>query len=377
MFKLCSIRLIDQYIISQLIAPWLFALSICSILGEVIGISFEQVKFMISDDLPISISAYIHYLKFPTFVAQALAFSLLIATIIVYNKLATGSEVIALQSYGISLLRLLMPGLIISLFISGVKFAVDELIVPDANYKAAMVLEQQWNVDRTKLAKYNKRDIIYQEFEQHQHQQHLKLLFFAEQFTEKQMRGVTLLRYQNQRLYSIITAQSAYWNEESQLWQFVLGHEDRLNSNGSSAQFRDFHELPLKLTKNMLNYVNHHRDHREMNIIELYQQLEIVKNTNNIKQIRQLKISIQERYALPFSCLVFAWLGSTLGIISKPKAKSNTIGFAAIAIFAYYATQLLSNSLATAGVVLPFWGVWLPNLIGLSSGYFILFSTNK
>jgi lipopolysaccharide export system permease protein len=130
--------------------------------------------------------------------------------------------------------------------------------------------------------------------------------------------------------------------------------------------------LPLKLTKNILDYANHHRDHREMNIIELYQRLEIIKNTNNIKQICQLKISIQERYALPFSCIVFAWLGSTSGITSKPKAKSNSMGLAAIAIFVYYAIQFISNSLAIAQVISAFWGAWLPNLIDFSLGYFFL-----
>ncbi len=49
------------------------------------------------------------------------------------------------------------------------------LIIPRANYQAAMVLEQQLNIDRTQLAKYNKKEIIYQEFETNRHQKHLKL----------------------------------------------------------------------------------------------------------------------------------------------------------------------------------------------------------
>ncbi|GAB4534084.1 MAG: hypothetical protein Tsb0014_20040 [Pleurocapsa sp.] len=41
-------------------------------------------------------------------------------------------------------------------------FIFHEFIVPAANYEAAMILENEWNVDRTQLAKYNKQEIIYQ-----------------------------------------------------------------------------------------------------------------------------------------------------------------------------------------------------------------------
>lgn len=251
-------------------------------------------------------------------------------------------------------------------------FVFNELVVPPANYKAAIILEQEWNVDRTKLAKYNKQEIIYQEFENNKHKKHLKLLFFAEHFDGENMREIILLKYQNQKVRQIITAHSAQWKEQQQQWKLFFGNFYILSEKGAYIQTNNFEQLSLKLTKNIIDYANHHRDNREMNIIDLYRRLAIVKHTDNIKLIRELQISIHERYAAPISCLVFTFLGATLGISSKIKANHNNLGVAAIIILIYYSTQFLSTTLAVYKVISIFLGVWFPNLLGLSVSCFIL-----
>ena len=367
-----NISLVDRYIINQLIPSFVFALAICTILGELIGITFEQVKFVANYDLPVAIAARVHYLKLPAFISLGLPFALLMATIITYGQLSAKSEIVALHSFGISLYRLLVPTIAIALLMTLVMFVFQEFVVPPANYQAAMILEKEWGVDRTQLAKYNKREIIYQEFEKNN--SNLKLLFIADRFNGKQMQGVTLLKYQQQKLTEIITSQAARWDEKKQLWQLFSGRQIALDSHSGYAQTNNFEVLPYKLSKNILDYANHHRDRREMNIVELYRRLEIIKNTADFNKIRQLKISIQERYALPFSCLIFAFLGCTLGtsVTTESKSKSNSFGIAILAIFTYYSSQFLSASLSVTGIITVFWGAWLPNLLGLAFGFYLL-----
>ncbi|WP_019505775.1 LptF/LptG family permease [Pleurocapsa sp. PCC 7319] len=367
-----KISLADRYIISQFIPPLIFAVAICTILGELVGITFEQIRFISRDGLPINIAAYIHLLKLPAFITLALPMAFLIATIITFSQLSARSEIIALQSFGVSLYRIIIPVLFVSLIVTGFMFVFHEFIVPPANYRAAMILEKEWGVDRTKLAKYNKREIIYQQFETNKLKPHLKLLFIANRFDGKQMQGVTLFKYQNKKLQEIIIAQAAQWNEKQQLWQLLWGRQDILNPDGTYAQTRNFEKLSLKLTKNILDFANHHRDRREMNIMELYRRLKLITNTNNVKKIRQLKISIQERYAHPFSCFVFTLLGSSLGISAGTTSKSNSLGIAAIAIFSYFFAQIFFTALAVVGVISIFCGVWLPNFLGLLFGFYFL-----
>lgn len=367
-----KISLLDCYIAQQILPSFIFNVAVCSIISEVIGISFEQAKFAIEEELPVTIVMYIHWLKLPYFISLALPFSLLIASISVYTKLSNKNETIAMQSFGISLYRQIISSLVIACIATMIVFTFHELVVPDTNYKAAMILEQEWNVDRTKLSKYNKKEIIYQEFEKNKYEKKLKMLFFADRLINKEMKEVTIIKYENQKIKQIIVARSAKWKEQQQKWQLLSGSFYMLNKQGIYIQSYDFEQMYLELNNNILNYVSHQRDNREMNIVDLYRRLAVVKNTNNIKQIRALEISIQERYAEAFSCIIFTFLGSVLGVNSRMKANHSSFGIALIIIFIYYSTKLFSITLAASKVISVFWGVWLPNLLGLIVGYLIL-----
>ncbi len=367
-----KITLLDRYIIKELIPTFLFSLTICSILGELIGISFEQIGFALEEELPVNIVVYIHWLKLPAFIYIALSFALLISTIKIYTNLSNKNEIIAFQSVGISLCRLIIPALAIALIFIILMFVFQELIIPPANYQAAMVLENQLDIDRNKLAKYNKKEIIYQEFETDNNQKHLKLLFFADNFDGEKMRDITLLKFKNRKIRQIIIARSTKWNNQTKQWELFSGKFKLLNSNNTYVVSQDFDKLSLSLTRKILDYANHHLDNREMNTIDLYRRLTVVKNTGNTKQIRELQISIQERYAAPVSCLIFTFLGSTLGISSRKQANRNSLGIAAIVICVYYATQFISTALSVAEVIPVFWGVWFPNFNGLLIGWFLL-----
>ena len=372
-----SIALLDQYIGKELMPSFIFSLIICTIICELVGISFEQIRFVVEEGLPVSIAVYVHWLKLPAFICVASPFALFTATIIVYTKLSTKNEIVALQSFGISLYRLIIPSLLFACVMTANVFIFHELIVPSANYKAAMILEREWEVDRTKLAKYNQKEIIYQEFEVNQHQNHLRLLFFAENFDGTKLRGITLLKYQNQKIRQIIIARSAQWNERLKQWQLFSGSLNKLSTQGTIVSTNNFENLTFKLTRNILDYANHYLDNREMNIIDLYHRLAVVKPTKNSKKIRELQTSIQERYATPVSCLVFTFLGSALGISAKSKANQNSLGMAAITSLCYYFTQFLSTTLIVAEVISVFLGVWFPNLLDLSISCLILKITQQ
>jgi lipopolysaccharide export system permease protein len=294
----------------------------------------------------LKIAFYVHLFKLPAFVSLGLPLALLMAGLIVFGDLSLKNEITAFRTFGISLIRLYAPILIISLLLSFIMFIFHELVVPPANFKAATLLEREWDVDRSGLAKYNKKDIIYVKQASNHDESDLDFLFFARQFKDQKMHGVTLIKYKNNHFSEIIISKYATWD----------GYYDKINS---------FEELPISLAEKLLDYVGDHRDHREMNIFELYNRLDLIKQSGSVRHVRQLKFSIQERYALPFSCLTFAFLGSSMGITLRGAGKVNNFGLATVIIFVYYTLQFLSQSLAMVGAISVFLGVWTSNLLGL------------
>ncbi|MBV6624059.1 MAG: LptF/LptG family permease [Rivularia sp. (in: Bacteria)] len=265
-----EITLLDRYIIKELIPSLLFSLAICTILAELVGISFEQISIAVEENLPVYLVVQTHWLKLPAFICVALPFSLLISTIVIYTKLSNKNEIIALQSLGISSQRLIIPNLAIACILTLIIFVVQELIVPPANYQAAMMLETELKIDRNELAKYNKQNVIYQEFTENNSDKHLKLLFFADSFDGKRMNDITLIKLHNQQVREIVIASSAEWKEQAKKWELISGRFNLIGNDNTYIVSDDFEQLSLRLSRKILDYANHHRDNREMNLIDLY-----------------------------------------------------------------------------------------------------------
>ena len=381
---LSKLFLIDRYIIRQLIPPFIFALGICTTLAELIGISFEQVRFMVERDFPFALSVQVHLLKLPAFISFGLPIALLLATIITYSQLARKNEIIALQSCGVSLLGLIKPAIILSFAVAVIMFVFDQVVVPPANYQAAILIENQFKVDRNLLAKYQKKNFIYREFTSNQNPKNLKLLLVADRFDGQKMTGITLLQFTENNLQNIITANRALWDKKLKLWNLFEGSQSLIHSNGSYTKVNNFDKISLPLSQNILNYANNYRDNREMNIGQLYHRLNIVSHTNHEKKMRKLRISIQQRYALPFSCVVFTLLGAVLECdraISPfhrdRNIKINSVTLIVIIVFIYQFSQFLTTALSTAGIIPVIGGVWFPNSLGLGFVGVVIFFNQR
>ncbi|MFM8006489.1 MAG: LptF/LptG family permease, partial [Dolichospermum sp.] len=137
-------------------------------------------------------------------------------TIFVYDKLSSTREIIALQSCGISLYKLIYPAINLSLILSLILFIVNEFIVPVSNYQAAITLEKAMNINRWDI---KNNDIVYKELANRNYEQisdennYLKYLFYAERFSNGKMKEVTLLIRDTQGLKVIIKSKFAEWNQ--------------------------------------------------------------------------------------------------------------------------------------------------------------------
>ena len=230
-----QISLLERYLISQLITPLLFSIVIVTVVAESIGISFEQFRFLMEKRLSFDVLIYLHILKLPEFIIYSLPIAILMATIFTYQKLSENSEIIALQNCGLSLYRLVYPGVIIGLLLTILILMLNEVVVPPANYKAAITLEKHLNIIRENLRNH---DIFYVEISNDKtvnlgsKRKYLKYLFYAEELTNIKMRSVVLLIRDTERLKMIINSEFAECYSEEYCY-FYDGNKTIINANGS------------------------------------------------------------------------------------------------------------------------------------------------
>jgi hypothetical protein len=102
-------KILFNYIAVKIISALCVATFLCMVLGEFIGISFEQMRFLADNRISINTSILIHILAAPKFLVITLPYALLMANIVVYKELSRTSEIIALRSFGVSVRRILLP----------------------------------------------------------------------------------------------------------------------------------------------------------------------------------------------------------------------------------------------------------------------------
>lgn len=362
-----QISLLERYLISQLITPLLFSIVIVTVVAESIGISFEQFRFLMEKRLSFDVLIYLHILKLPEFIIYSLPLAILMATIFTYQKLSENSEIIALQNCGLNLYRLVYPGVIISLLLTILILILNEVVVPLANYKAAITLEKHLNIIRENLRNH---DIFYVEISNDQtvnlgyKRKYLKYLFYAEELTNMKMKSVVLLIRDTERLKMIINSQFAECYSEEYCY-FYDGNKTIINANGSYGRNLKFDKISLYLP-NISSQFKADReklDHREMSLYQAYQQLSILETAGDRQNFLKLQVHIQKRFTSAISSTVFALLGSAIGINTKTRVRYNSFALTLGIILIYNMFQLITDILVVSENISLVW-VWLPNIVG-------------
>ena len=348
-----------SYIITKIVPSLLFFIILCLILGELVGISFEQMRLITADKISIGTSIYIHIFAAPKFLLMTIPYALFMANIITYSKLSKSSEIIALCSFGISISRILMPCFILSVLIAVVTFCFQELVVTESNFKTATTLEKAVNIERDITI----NDFVYSQFDNVSQEKEINLLLYAKTANNKMMEDVTILSFNHGNLYKIIIAPLASWISGEKTWQLHQGTEEQIDKSKHIATSNfELYDLKIRDTFNQL--LTHTRDDNELNIFDLRRKLNIFKETGHEKEIFQLERSIQDRFIHPVSCVVFSLIGASIGICLQPKSANNEFGLGLTVILSYYVLQFINTTLIGNGSI-PVWGAWIPSLFGI------------
>ncbi|MDJ0600444.1 MAG: LptF/LptG family permease [Crocosphaera sp.] len=370
-----SLSLMDRYLASQLIGPLLFSVGLVSVLGVAIGYLSDLADKVVDSNLPLIQASEILLLKVPEFTAYALPISVMLSTLLTYGRLSNDSELIALRGCGVSLYRLIVPALVMSLIVTGVTFLMSELVVPAANYRATAILVEYLQEEHPY---WQNKDIFYPDYEQvilpnGEKEKRLRHLFFAEQFDGQNLKTLTVLEWLEERLNRIVVSDSATWNKQEETWDFFNGTIYQLSPDASYKEAYPFEHRQLPLTKAAFEFALQGRDPYEMNIIQARQYMKILKMMGDDKKLRMFQVRIQQKLAFPFICVVFGVIGSALGSTPQQMSRATGFGLSVVIIFSYYLLGFLIGSLGLMGLISPILAGWLPNIFGLAMGGWLLY----
>ena len=374
-----KISLLDRWLLAEISAPLLFAVAAFTVLGLSIGVMFELARRLV-DGLPILVALQLLLLNIPSFLVLSLPMATLFATLLAYSKLSSNSELTALRSLGVSTTRLVVPALALSIFLTGLTFVVNDVIVPRANTQAEITLQR--GLGRA-LATEKGKDITFNSFgkiydpKTDTSSTGLRQLFYARRFERGEMLEVTLLDFSRADYRQMWIAERAIFNESKSMWEFFNGQVLTLNPNGSTTRLA-FDENFYPLSSGPLQVAKLPDDANDMTLTQAIAAEKIESDAGNIKAARKLRVRIQEKFSFPMACIVFGLIGSSLG--SRPgsrTSRSQGFGVSILLILGYYALSVSFSSLGLSGILPPFLAAWLPVLLSLGAGGLLLRQSSR
>ncbi|WPF90107.1 LptF/LptG family permease [Cyanobacterium aponinum AL20118] len=370
--------ILDSYLFQELIPPFIFSVAIFSTLGVAIATLSDLSYKIVNANLPFIYALQIFFLKIPEYVAYALPISVLLTTLMTYSRLSKDSELIAFYNCGLSLYRLITPALILSLIVTGLTFIFNELIVPNANYKATTILVEQINEQRKFLLR---QDIFYPEYvnvkeKNGKSNKYLKTLFYAQEFDGENMQSLTILDTEKKGLNKVIISEKGTWNNQDKVWDLFNGFIYDITKNQIKAEGKFFEKTQISLPKTPLELASKSRDPYEMNIIQSLEYIKLLRLLGDDKTVLMFQVRTAQKISFPFVCVIFGLVGSSLGSRPNNASKATSFGLCVGIVFFYYLGSFMISSLGLIGIISPLMAAWIPNFIGLLIGGFLLVKEN-
>ena len=378
------IPLLDRWIISKLIPILFFAISAFTIVSLSVGVMFDLIRKIVEFGLPIVVALKIFFLSLPGFLVLAFPMSVLLTCLLTYGNLSSNSEILALKSLGINNFRIILPSLSLALFMTLLTFIFNDNLVPISNRVGANIMEN--NIGKSIKTEKGKYNISFSKYgsilEANTNKPidsatHLTHIFYARRFLNNVMYEVTVVDLSKKETKILIAADNGKFVDQLNSWEFSNGEMIITNDEGSVSTISfDTYNYPLDNGPSKLAAIP--SDAKNMTISEARKAEEMYAMAGNIKESRKMKVRIYEKITLPFSCIVFSLIGSTLGIKQNIRSsKSQGFGLSIIIIFLYYLTCFVFSSMGIVGLITPFLSAWIPVFIFLGFGTLLVRRSNK
>ncbi len=371
--------LIDRWLLGQIIPPMIFAISAFTVISLSVGVMFDLIRKIVEFGLPLFLAFKVLFFSLPSFLVLSFPMAVLLSTLLAYGKLSSNSELLALKSLGIKTSRIISPAIALSIFMTGLTFYFNDNLVPTSNKLAETTLRAgigssfsgEQGKDNIMFSRYgsrinasNKKPTKINTFLTH--------IFYASWYQNNIMEEVTVLDFSREDFQQILKAKTGKFDKKSSSWIFSDGSIVSIDPSGQTTNIQ-FKEYTYPFVEGPMELAKVPKDATEMTLKEAIQAEKIYKKTGNLKEVRRIKVRIQEKFTLPFACLVFGLIGSSLGSKSNLRSsKSQGFGLSVILILIYYVMSFIFSSFGVKGILPPIFAAWLPVLISLGGGIYLL-----
>jgi lipopolysaccharide export system permease protein len=302
----------------------------------------------------------------PEWLMQGLPIATLLALLFSLGNLSKNNEIITIKASGISLWNIIILFIIMGFIIGIGDFTIRELIIPKTS-----LYNEKIRKEKIKKEEIAIQTDFYNRIIPLKNTTRMTMGYLDTK--AKTMKNVVLEKYdQNFAIKRLILAQTAIWENNS--WVLKDGIIRNFTSNfWNEIHFQSYNSnidiTPLEMSVQDIRYdtMNVKQFKKYINQLKIFGQ-------SAIKE----KIILDIRFASVFAHIVVMMVGIPFAINSSKKTnRILSFTFALTAAFMYWIVQAMTKTLGENLVLSPLVAAWLPNIIFLTTGIYLLNNVRK
>ncbi len=358
-------KLIYKYLIRSFVNTFIFALIALCVLFVIVDLMEKIDKFIDQEaSIWIVIEYYIYFL--PEILKLMMPIAALLGTLFSVGKFSTDNEITAMKSGGISIYKIMLPYVFISLLISIGHFYFNGWIVPRAQTHKITLEQKYLNKISSSM---NLVNVYFRESP-------LKNILMGYYDADgKYANSVAIETYTSEkqpRLSERFEAEKIQWDTLNNQW-IAYNALVRHYSNSGEISMERFDSTIVALSLSHNQIVKLKMSTKEMTFPEFKNYIALLKKGG--KNIRQLLIEEQGNYAFPFANLIVVLFGVPFASVRKKGGIAIQISAALLVSFLYIIFTKVSQTIGFYIDISPLLVGWIANILFLLSSFIVLWRT--
>lgn len=357
------IKKIDIYV-SKFFIKYFFMSSLSFLFIFLLAQMFKIIKYINQGKL-VGKDIFIYILNLiPKIFIDIAPLSILLAGLITVSIMASNLEIISLKTSGVRFIRIVTAPLVISFIISLIVFFIYNSLYTKSLENLNLLRGRE--TEKTIQLPDEKKNAFFRNIEG-------DYLYFIKEINRKEKiaKNIEIVIYENQisNLKEVITAKFGEYKEKDKIWIFkdvniynTKTKEEIFLKEYKNEKFRDEPDNFIKV-KGI--------DPRMQDIKELKKSIKEQKNIGEDTKIYLVELA--KRYSFPFASFIVAFIGLSVGSKYVRGGKSTLNLVICIVVgYGYYIVSSSFEAMSLNGILNPFIGSWIPNIIYLIIGIFFM-----
>jgi LPS export ABC transporter permease LptG/LPS export ABC transporter permease LptF len=381
---------IDRLMISEIIPPTLLGFMTYTFLVVMRGI-FNLIEQILVRGVAMRDALEVLLITLPHIVVLTIPMSFLFGVLLAVGRMNMDNEIVAMQAGGIAARRLLRPIVALGVLLALLNGYLYLVVIPGSGRELRelkfRLFAEAKNLGRIEAGVFHEQlpnVLLYLRDADHDSGEWQDVLFFdssdpgEERLTlAKRGRmvtaGVDARATTGQmpeveqwiRLEDVVTHQFSRSNPETYRINRTKSQLFRPNtSGGGHVRFRL--AMGERETWELIDFL------RGGKLRSFEDREDTLKKTDIEVERRHAAVELNKRLAIPFACVVFAFLALPLGVGSRSGGRGRGFVVSVGVVLFYYLVNNQGEMMAMEGKVPPWLGVWLPNIVLMAVALFLM-----